>query len=103
MARGAGNADRGPIPLRLARCPLYFGYLLEAALMPAAVETGREPQRDDLLSQAEADDASAEGEDVGVVVAARQPRRIQIVAEGGADAVHFVRGDLFSLTAAADD
>ena len=41
-------------------------------------------------------------EDVGVVVLARQPRRIQIVAQRRADTRDLVGGDLFALAAAAE-
>ena len=69
--------------------------------MAAAGERRREPQRHDFVRQAKRDDAPAHGEDVGVVVLARQARHVEIVAERRAHAGHFVRRDLFPLTAAA--
>lgn len=71
--------------------------------MPAAVERSVEPHRHDRLGELERDDASADREHVGVVVGARQPGGVEIVAQRGAGAVHLVRRDLFTLTAAADD
>src|SRR5438128_2336388 len=64
--------------------------LVDPALMPSAVERRREPEREDLVGQAEGDDPAAHGEHVGVVVLAREARRIQVVAERGADAAHLV-------------
>src|SRR5437868_5820886 len=71
--------------------------------MTAAFERRREPQRRDFVGQAEGDDASADREHVRVVMLPRQPRRIEIVTERGADAHHFVRRHLFALSAAAED
>lgn len=62
-----------------------------------------QPKRDDFVGESERDDAAAHGKDVGVVVLSRHPRRIQIVAQRGANATHFIRGDLLSLAAAAED
>ena len=45
---------------------------------------------------------AAHREDVRVVVLPRQPRRVEIVAQRGADAGHLVGGDLLALAAAAD-
>ena len=61
-----------------------------------------EPERDDLVGEAERDDPAAHREDVGVVVLARQPRGVEIVAERGADAADLVGGDLLALAAAAE-
>jgi len=71
--------------------------------MTSALVVGLQPQREDLVREAEGDDPSAHRQDVGVVVLARQSRGVEIVAEGGADARHLVRGDLFALAAAAKD
>ena len=60
--------------------------LIEASLMPAAFERRVQPERENLVGEAERDDAAAHREDVGVVVLARQPRRVEIVAQRGADA-----------------
>ena len=70
--------------------------------MAPALERGGEPERQNLVGQPEGDDAPSHGEDVGVVVLARQPRGVEIVAERGADADHFVGGDLLALTRAAE-
>ena len=61
-----------------------------------------EPERQDFVGQAEGDDAAAHREDVGVVVLAREPRGVEVVAERGADAGDFVGGDLLALAAAAE-
>ena len=70
--------------------------------MPAARERRRQPQGQDFVREPERDDPAAHREDVGVVVLARQPRRVEIVAERRADAGDFVRGDLLALPAAAE-
>ena len=70
--------------------------------MAAAGERRRQPQRQDLVGEAEGDDAAAHREDVRIVVFSRQPRRIEIVAERGANAGDLVRGDLLPLSAAAE-
>ena len=59
--------------------------------------------RDDLVGEPGRHDAAADREDVGVVVGAREPRRVEVVAERRADAGHLVGGDLLALPAAADD
>ena len=71
--------------------------------MPPAFERRVEPQREDLVREAEGDDAAAHREDVGVIVLARQPRRIEIVAQRGAHACDLVGRDLLALPAAAED
>ena len=86
-----------------AAVPFDFGDLIDAALVPAALEGGAEPERDDFVGEAEGDDAAAHGEHVGVVVLARHAGGVEIVAERGADAGDLVGGDLLALAAAADD
>src|SRR5471032_2799835 len=71
--------------------------------MPSAFERRVEPERENLVRQSEGDDTAAHGEDVGVVVLARQASGVEIVAERGADAGDLVRGDLLALAAAAED
>jgi 23S rRNA (cytosine1962-C5)-methyltransferase len=66
-------------------------------------ERGVEPERQNLVRQPECDDASPHREHVRIIVCARQPRRIEIVAQSSADTVHFVGRDLFSLSTAAED
>ena len=78
------------------------GDLIEAPLVASAFERGVQPERQDLVGQAEGDDAAAHREDVGVVVLARQPRGVEIVAQRGADAGDLVGGDLLALAAAAE-
>lgn len=70
--------------------------------MPSAFERSLQPRRQNLVRETEGDDASAHGEDVGVVVLSRKTRRIEIVAERGAHADDFVRGDLFALAGTAE-
>jgi 23S rRNA (cytosine1962-C5)-methyltransferase len=70
--------------------------------MPAAVERRAQPQREDLVREPECDDASADREHVGIIVRAREPRRIEIVAQSRSDARYLVGRDLFALTAAAE-
>src|SRR5581483_5431112 len=77
--------------------------LIDAALVTAAFEAGGQPQRQDLVGEAERDDAAAHREDVRVVVLARQARGVEVVAQRGAHARDLVRGDLLALSAAAED
>ena len=77
--------------------------LIDAPLMPAAFKRRLDPQRHDFIGEAEGDDAPAHRQDVGVVVLARQPGSVEIVAQSRAHARHLVRGDLLALTASADD
>ena len=83
--------------------PFSGADLIDAPLMPAAFERRLDPQHQDFVCEAEGDDTSAHRQNVGVVVLARQPSRVEVVTQGGAHAGHFVRRDLLSLTAAADD
>jgi hypothetical protein len=76
--------------------------LINAALVTAAFERGRQPELENLLGQPVSDDAAAHREDVRVVVLARKPRRVEIVAQRGADAGDLVRGHLLALSAAAE-
>ncbi len=76
--------------------------LIDPALVAPAFEGGLEPKCQNLVRQAERDNAPAHREDIRVVVLARQAGRIEIVTECGADAGHFVGGDLFALSAAAE-
>ena len=71
--------------------------------MPSAVERRGEPQRENLVGEPDADDAPADREDVRVVVRARQAGGVEIVAQRGARARHFVGGHLLTLAAPADD
>src|SRR5438876_4238842 len=71
--------------------------------MAPSFEGRAEPEGDDLVGELERDDAPAHGEDVRVVVLARHPRRVEIVALAGVRAAHLVGGDLLALPAPADD
>ncbi len=70
--------------------------------MAPALELRAQPQRENLVGEAEGDDAPAHREDVGVVVLARQPGGVELVAERGADAHDLIRGNLLTLSAAAE-
>ena len=70
--------------------------------MPPSFEGGAQPEREDLVRQPERDDTPAHGEHIGVVVFARQPRGIEIVAQRRPNAGHFVGRDLLALSAAAE-
>ena len=70
--------------------------------MPAAIEFRVEPDGEDFVCQTECDDPAAERQHVGVVVGAREPRGVEVVAQGRADAGDFVGGDLLALPAASD-
>ena len=70
--------------------------------MTPAVEIGPQPYRQNLVSQPERDNPAAHGKDVRVVVLPRQPCRVQIIAERGANSGDFVGGDLLALPASAE-
>src|SRR3954451_2368417 len=70
--------------------------------MTAALVLGLQPQLEDLVGEADRDDAAAHREDVGVVVLARQPRGVEVVAQRRTNPVDLVRGDLLALPAAAE-
>ena len=69
--------------------------------MPPTFECRFKPHLQDFVGQSECDDSPAHGKDVRIVVLAREPGRIQIVAQRGADARHLVGGDLLALAASA--
>ena len=70
--------------------------------MATAVELVARNVLDDLLGQADADDAAAHGQHVGVVVRAGQAGGVQVVAQRGAHTADLVGGDLLALPAAAE-
>jgi 23S rRNA (cytosine1962-C5)-methyltransferase len=70
--------------------------------MPAAGERGRKPHGHDFVRQRVRHDARTDSQHVGIVVLARQARRIEIVAQRGAHAGNLVGGHLFPLAAPAD-
>jgi hypothetical protein len=82
---------------------LYVGNLIDTSLVASSLEGGIEPEPDDLVGQSGRDDPPAHGQDIGVVVRPRHPRRVEIVAERRANAAYLVGGDLLPLTAPADD
>jgi hypothetical protein len=75
--------------------------LVDATLMAPAFKRRLQPQRQDLVGKAEGDDAAAHRENVCIVVLARQPRGIEVVAERRPNAGHLVRRNLLTLPAAA--
>jgi hypothetical protein len=75
--------------------------LIDAPLMPSALERCRQPECHDLVCQPGPDDPSANGEHIGVVVLPRHPRRVELVAERRTHAGDFVGRYLLALTAAA--
>ncbi len=76
--------------------------MIDPALVPSAVELRVEPDPQDLFGQTERDDTTAHREHVRIVVRARQARRVEVVAQRGANPDNLVGGDLFALSAAAD-
>jgi hypothetical protein len=70
--------------------------------MAPAVEPGLQTDRQNLVGEAECDNAAAHREDVGVVVLPRETGSVEIVAERSADTGDLVGGDLFSLAAATE-
>ena len=106
--RGVGRCSVGMICSTEAR-----GSALTSALVSAAIWSRRRWWRppsnavlshsvDDLVGEAGGDDPAAQREHVGVVVLARQPGRVEVVAERRADAGHLVGGDLLALAAPAE-
>ncbi len=71
--------------------------------MASALVIGIQPQLEDRVGKTERDDAAAHREDVGIIVLAREACGEQVVAQCGADADHLVGGNLFPLTAPAQD
>src|SRR5262245_27051934 len=57
--------------------------LVDAPLVASALEAGGAKREDDVLGQAGASDPLAEADDVGVVVLARHPRRVDVGHAGG--------------------
>jgi acetyl-CoA C-acetyltransferase len=66
------------------------------------VEGGRQEEVDDLVGQAHTDDASADGEHVGVVVCSGHASGVEVVAQRSAHATHLVGGELLALAAPAE-
>jgi len=70
--------------------------------MTTTFEGGVQPYGDDFIGQTERDDATADREDVRVIVLSGEARGIEVVAQSGADPGHLVRRHLLALTAAAE-
>jgi SAM-dependent methyltransferase len=83
---------------------LFFdlGDLGDAPGVASALEIGGQPQRHDLLGQALAHNAGAYRQHIGVVVLTTHPGRVQVVAQRGSHAPDLVRGELLTLTRAAE-
>src|SRR3989442_1614655 len=79
-------------PASLARAPLARRDLLQPPLVTSTLERRPEPNSDDLIGEPEPDDPSPHREDVGVVVLAGEPRRIEIVAQRRANPDDLVGG-----------
>src|SRR5437762_9086763 len=77
--------------------------LIEPTLMASTFECRFKPHFQDFVGQSECDDPPAHGKNVRVVVLAREPGHIQIVAQRGTHARHFVGSDLLPLAASAKD
>src|SRR5947207_3710410 len=104
MSRPRLDGD-GPseVPRSESRPPFRRRNLIEPPSVASAFERRLEPHLQDFVGEAESDDPPPHGEDVGVVVLARQPGAIEIVAQRRADAGHLVGGDLLALAASAED
>jgi hypothetical protein len=70
--------------------------------MPAAVETGLEPDLHNLKRQIFGDQAFADGKDVGVIVFPRKPGRFFIPAKRAAYAMYFVGYHRFAVARSAE-
>lgn len=71
--------------------------------MASAFERRVEPDLQNFVGKSEGDNPSSHGENVRVVMLARQPGGIKIVAKRGADPRHLVGGNLLALAASAKD
>src|SRR3972149_5397851 len=88
----------------LAALALHLRHLVQAAaqtLLP--LEAGGQDRLPQPHRQRVADAARAQAEHVHIVVLHALARGVRVVAEGGADAAHLVRGDAGADAAAADD
>src|SRR5205085_9966141 len=93
------------IQARLGASPrlVQFRQLLDALRMATAVELRLHEDADHARRLVRWDETRADAEHVGIVVLAREPRRLFVPTERRADAVHFVRGNRDADAAAADD
>src|SRR4030042_3806459 len=76
--------------------------LLDAGLVPAALELGVQERPHDVLGHAAPYAPRAQAEDIGVAVLAGAAPGPAVVAEGGPHALHLVRDDAHADAAAAD-
>jgi hypothetical protein len=84
------------------RIALDLNYFVEAALVAAAEVGGGEESLHHFDGGFRGDDAAAEGQNIGVIVFAREPRGRDVMDEGGANAWDFVGGDGNTDAGAAD-
>ncbi len=80
-----------------------MGELVDPSGVAAALEVGGEERGDDLFGEPLADDTGTHRQHVGIVVGTGHPCGVEAVAQCGADASHLVGGELFTLTAAAEN
>src|SRR4051794_5225801 len=104
-ARGRARPANGVVWAQSCRSFLFFDLceLFEPGGVAASLEFRLEPELEDLVGDARrGDDPPAHGQDVGVVVDAREPGGEQVVAQRGACPPHLVGGQLLALSAAAE-
>jgi 23S rRNA (cytosine1962-C5)-methyltransferase len=77
--------------------------LLHAASVAPAIERGLEPDREEPLGEGGVRCLSPQGEDVRVVVLARQTSRLLVIGEGRANALVAIRHHGHALTCRADE
>src|SRR5579871_1388900 len=75
--------------------------LCDAARMPPARKRGHQPNLHDFERQFLGNHSLSDRDNVGVVVFAREPRRLEIPAERAANSAHLVRHDRFAVARAA--
>ena len=88
--------------MAISRFLQEVGELVDAALVAPAGEVGVEEGRDAGLGHVDADQARAEGDDVGVIMLARQPRRERLGDPRAAAGRVAVDGDRDADAGAAD-
>src|SRR5215216_18963 len=107
VERNASQSATNPSPV--SRCSgisafssLDLGDLLEPSLVTSALERRIEPELEDLPRQLHGHDAASHREHVRVVVAARQVREVQVVAERGPGTLDLVGGKVLPLSRPAE-
>src|SRR5258707_7587599 len=88
--RGTKSAPKFTLSSRVA---LHLSDFVEAALVTAAEIGGGQESLHHFHAGVGGDDAAAEGEDVGVVVFAREASRHHVMSQSGANAGAFAGGD----------